>query len=388
MKRISYNITLVSSISQVVVKTKSDKARKAKETLLSFVKIIDEDFKIYFDSEIKNVFGVSNKERLLAKKIWGHIKEHNLRPAKRLRGSFIYYGYQLLGGKDKASALDAAKSIELIHTALLMHDDFMDQDDTRRGKPTTHEHFSKQHKNNSWRFSSEHYGHSMAVDVGDIALLAGYEILGRSRFPEKLKLNAINRMLRGVVNTGFGQAYDVTLEAHGKASEKDIVDLHYAKTSIYTYENPLHTGAVLAHASEADLDIISKYAIPGGVAFQLQDDILGLYGDPEKTGKPAHSDLRQGKMTLLIIEALKRADSKQHKRLLEIWGNRELTEAEAQEARKIVQDTGSLDYSIKTSVRWAKKAQKAIPEMISKKWDKEAIDYLDGIAQYMVERDL
>lgn len=305
-----------------------------------------------------------------------------------MRGSFIYYGYQLLGGTDKRSALDAAKSIELIHTALLMHDDFMDQDNTRRGKPTTHEHFSKQHKDSSRRFSSEHYGHSMAVDLGDIALLAGYEILGHSHFPEKLKLDALNRMLRGVVNTGFGQAYDVTLEAVGKASEKDIVDLHYAKTSIYTYENPLHTGAVLAGASEADLDIISKYAVPGGIAFQLQDDILGLFGEPEKTGKPAHSDLRQGKMTLLITYALKKGNRHQAKKMREIWGKRDLSESEAKEARKIVIDTGSLDYSIKTSVKWAKKAQKAIPAMKIKNWDKDAIDYLDGIAQYMVERDL
>ena len=228
----------------------------------------------------------------------------------------------------------------------------------------------------------------MALNVGDIDLLAGHQILGECAFAEKLKLAALNRMLRGVINTGFGQAFDVTLEAKGKAVEKDIFDLHLAKTAIYTYENPLHVGALLAGANESDLKSLSKYAIPGGVAFQLQDDILGLYGDPAKTGKPAHSDLRQGKMTLLVIYALKHGSPAQVTRLKQIWGKRDLTQAEAEEARKIVKDTGSLDYSRDVSRSWAKRAQKAIPDMINRGWNKEAIHYLDGIAQYMVERDI
>jgi geranylgeranyl diphosphate synthase type I len=378
----------VVRIDKIVQRTKSAKAENAKKTLQSFVELIDSKLENYFDSEIKNAFGVSRKEFALSKQIWEHIAEHNLRPAKRLRGSFIYYGYKLLGGKNEKAIIDAAMSIELIHTALLMHDDFMDQDDTRRGKPTTHEHFQKIHKNKNWRFDSKHYGAAMAMDIGDIALLTGYEILGRSNFDAGKKIETMNKMLRGVVNTGFGQAYDVTLEAMGEATEQDIIDLHYAKTGIYTYENPLHTGAILAGASSTDLSILSKYAIPGGITFQLQDDILGLYGDPEKTGKPAHSDLRQGKMTLLIIKALEFGSASEVKRLKQIWGKRNVSQKEAEEARKIVIETGSLDYSKKVSVKWAKKAQKAIPLMKQKNWNKEAIDYLDGIAQYMIEREM
>ena len=278
--------------------------------------------------------------------------------------------------------------IELVHTALLMHDDFMDQDDTRRGKPTTHEYYKKIHQDRKYRFAPLHYGESMALNIGDVALLAGHQILGEVNFPENRKLAALNRLLQGLVNTGLGQAFDVTLEAGGQAQEKDIFDLHLAKTAIYTYENPLHIGAILSGASGNDLKILTKYAIPGGIAFQLQDDILGLYGDPVKTGKPAHSDLRQGKMTLLIIKALKNGSPAQVKRLKEIWGKRDLTESEAGEARKIVKDTGSLDYSRDISRSWARRAQKAIPDMLKKGWNKEAINYLDGVAQYMVERDV
>jgi len=375
-------------IEKIVEKTKSSKALLAKQMLQDFVIKIEKNLTNYFNSEIKNTFGIGKREKEISQIIWEHIKEHNLRPAKRLRSSFIFYGYKLLGGKDEKSAIQAAMSMELVHTALLIHDDFMDQDDTRRGQPTTHKYFEKIHKENRWRFDPKHYGESMAVTAGDIALLDGYEILGHSLFPDNLKIKSLNRMLRGVINTGLGQAFDVSLEASGSASKKDILDLHYAKTAIYTYENPLHVGAILAGANENDLEIISKYAIPGGIAFQIQDDILGLYGNPEKTGKPAHSDLMQGKMTLLIIKAFEMGSPNQIKLLKKIWGKRNLTEDEANIARKIIKQTGSLDYSRKISIKYAKKAQKAIPEMIKRRWDKKAINYLDGIAQYMVEREM
>jgi geranylgeranyl diphosphate synthase type I len=376
----------MTRLEKVVTDTRSKKAADAKATLIEFVKRIEDELLRYFESEISDVFGISSKERNLSTHIWKHIREHNLRPAKRLRGSFVYYGYKLLGGKKEKDILQAAMSVELIHTALLMHDDFMDQDDTRRGLPTTHKFYDTFHKKSQFRFNPHHYGESMAVTVGDVALLAGHEIIGRTNFKVDRKLSALNRTLRGIINTGLGQAYDITLEGKGVATEKDITDLHLAKTAIYTYENPLHIGAILGEATQKDLDLISKYAIPGGIAFQLQDDMLGLYGDPDKTGKPAHSDLRQGKMTLLIIKALEFGTKSQQKRLKEIWGKRNLSESDANEARKIVRDTGSLDYSHKVSVKWAKKAKKAIPEMGKRGWNEEAIYYLDGIAQYMVER--
>ncbi len=366
---------------------KSEKAQSGKAKLENFVKLIDKELKKYFEEELKNIFGVSKKEKELDRNILEHIMEHDLRPAKRLRGSFIYYGYRLFKTDMEKDLLKAAMSIELIHTALLMHDDFMDQDNTRRGKPTSHEYYKDYHIKNKFRFDPTHYGESMAVTVGDTALMLGFEILGKSNFEPNLKLNALNRTFRGITNTTYGQTFDITLEGKGVASEKDITDLHLAKTAIYTYENPLHIGAILAGANKKDLDLISKYAIPAGVGFQLQDDMLGLFGDTEKTGKPAHSDLRQGKMTLLIIKALEWADKKQKEKLLSIWGNHNLTDKEADIARQIVKDTGSLDYSIKTAHKWVKKAQKAIPDMQKLKWNKESIDYLDGIAQYMIERD-
>jgi geranylgeranyl diphosphate synthase type I len=378
----------MTTVKKVVTDTKSKKSRKAKEDLIKFVSVIDKKLEKYFDNEIKNVYGVSTEEKEFTKTILRHIKEHNLRPAKRLRASFAYHAYKMLGGKKEKVALDAGVSVELVHTALLMHDDFMDQDDTRRGKPTTHKYFESYHRGNNYRFDPNHFGNAMAVNSGDVALCLGYESLSNTDTDPEKKTKALSRFIRGIINTACGQNFDINLEAKGKAKEKDIINLHHAKTAIYTYENPLHIGAILAGAEKSDLEVLTGYAIPGGIAFQLQDDILGLFGDPQKTGKPAHSDLRQGKMTLLIIKALEKAKDKQKKLLNKYWGNRNVTDIEAEVVRKIVKDTGSFDYSVKVSRDWARKAQKAIPEMKKKGWDKNAINYLDGIAEYMVERDV
>ncbi|MCX7928584.1 MAG: polyprenyl synthetase family protein [Patescibacteria group bacterium] len=380
----------MSTIGQIVTITKSKKATDAKNNLENFVNKINKHLQEYFDKELNNTSQqkASKQQINIRKHIFKHIKEHNLRPAKRLRSSFIYYAYKMLHGKNDKAIINAAMSIELIQTALLIHDDFMDQDEIRRGRATTHKFYEEYHKGNNYKGDPAHYGNSMAINAGDIALCLGYEILGKSQFSSEKKLKALNKLFRGIANTAFGQAYDITLENKAQASEKEILDMYKAKTAVYTYENPLHIGAILAGAKEQDLKILSDYAIPGGIAFQLQDDILGLFGNPEKTGKPAHSDLRQGKMTLLITKALELSNTHQKQKLSLLWGKRNLSDTEAQEARNIVINTGSLEYCKRLSIKWAKKAQEAISSMRNKRWEEEGINYLDGIAQYMIEREM
>lgn len=377
-----------SIIDQVVPTPKSQLSQNAKQNLVDFATKIDSYLKQYFQQQIQNPFGVSQKQKDLSRLLWQHIAEHCLRPAKRLRASFIYYGYRLLGGTDLENILQAAISIELIHTALLMHDDFMDQDDLRRGLPTSHKYFEALHRQKKYQGDPTHHGASLAITAGDIALCAGFEILGTTSFDPVLKNKALTQVFQGITQTALGQAYDLTLQAQGNATESDILDLHTAKTAIYTYENPLHIGALLAGANDHDLQVISDYALPAGIAFQLQDDILGLFGDPQKTGKSAHSDIKQGKMTLLIIHALKHASTTQKRQLLKHWGNPKLTEAQAQTVRQIIKDTASLQYSQKISIKHAKRAQRAVSQIQALDWNQESLDYLNGIAQYMIERDI
>jgi geranylgeranyl diphosphate synthase, type I len=353
----------------------------AKKTLNDFVKKIDKEFEIYWDSEIKNNFGFNSKQKNLVKKILLHSKEHNLRPAKRLRGSFVYFACKLLPGVDNKIAMTGAMAIELVHTALLMHDDVMDQDNLRRGLPTTHKYFEK---------GDSHYGESMAYTIGDAVLCMGFELLGKCRGNQKRTFCALQHLLRSIVNTAFGQAYDVTLEKLKDTwTEEDVIALHRAKTAIYTYENPLFVGATLAGVKNKKIyKILHDYSNDGGVAFQLQDDILGVYGDSKKTGKSSDSDLLQGKCTLLVLKVFKTGSPEQIRALSKVWGKRKASIADIKLAKQAIIDSGSLEYSKKSAKKFAQKAVITAEKLRQFTLNKEAIDYIQGIAQYMVEREV
>jgi len=356
----------------------------AKKTLDGFVPRINNVLQKFWEQEKRDTKTTSNNIDKIAALLLTHSEEHNLRKAKRLRAAFVYYCYKLLkpDSPDK-NILEASAFIELVHTALLMHDDFMDKDDIRRGGLTTHVFFKEYHKKNLKFGKHFHFGNSLAVDVGDGALTLGYRYLLRIDFENEKKIEALEVLFSGIIETVYGQAYDLILESSSQYSQQDIIDLHCAKTSVYTYKTPSLVGAILAGAREDDLQLITEYAIPGGVAFQLQDDVLGLYGNTEKTGKPAHADLRQGKKTLLIIKALELGDRKQVRRIMEVLGNNNIVDEDADDVREIVKETGALKYSNAVALQYARKSQGTIPKMLEKGWDKHSIDFLDGIAEYM-----
>ena len=351
----------------------------AKQTLIDFVEIIDKKLEDYWQNELGKSFGFNQKQKELVERMLAHAAEHNLRPAKRIRGAFVYYGY-LLGKPVDENIWDAAMSVELVHTALLMHDDMMDQDAVRRGKPTTQKYFEN---------GDEHYGESMAVDLGDGVLELGHELLLNSKYNPALVVKASQKLMRGIANTAWGQAYDISVEKIiDQCEEDDVITIHKAKTAIYTYENPLFIGAILAGLEGKVFQILSDYSMDGGVAFQLQDDILGVYGDPEKTGKSANSDLLQGKVTLLILKTLKDGTAEQVANLKKIWGKRSVSESDIEKAKQAIIDSGSLEYSRNISRDYARKAVATAEKLRTLNLNKEAIDFIQGISEYMVNREV
>ncbi len=319
----------------------------AKKTLQSYVGEVDKKLENYWDSELDLNFGFNDRQKELVRKMLLHAKEHNLRASKRLRGSLVRYGY-LLGGKELTKEVEKAElGIELVHTALLMHDDFMDQDKIRRGKPTTQEYFG-----------GGHYGNTMAVNLGDAVLCMGFGLIKNEQ--------ALSQLHRGITNTAWGQAYDLSLNEY---SEEDVIALHRAKTAIYTYENPLFIGAHLAGLPKEAFEILHEYSMDGGVAFQLQDDILGVFGDEEKTGKSSNSDLLQKKCTLLVRGI-------------------NLDNPNLDEIKKEIKDSGKYEYSKKIAREYAERATKSAEKLRKLDLNKEAIDYIQGIAEYMVTREV
>lgn len=338
-------------------------------------------YKNQINSELENFF----KKRLektdsisdSSKEAIQNIKDFTLHKGKRIRPMLVITAYHAFGGKDQKQIIKAAIAVELMQSFLLIHDDIIDRDSLRRGHPTIHKIYQK-------KYSSPHFGNSMAIVLGDICSILGSEAILQTNFPEKYKLNAIDKFNKVIINTCFGQLLDIESCISKETNKDDILKIHNLKTAIYTIEGPLHIGAILAGAKKQDLKTLTNYAIPLGQAFQLKDDILGLFGTRQKIGKPIGSDIKEGKKTLLILKALEKADKKEKDFIKKCIGNRKTTESDIEKIKKIVIKTGSLAYSEELARKLAQNAKKAI---INKKLKKQGKSFLLSLTDYMISRE-
>ncbi|MGW1977999.1 polyprenyl synthetase family protein [Streptomyces sp. NPDC001889] len=261
---------------------------------------------------------------------------------KRLRPVLTLVGWHAAGAHGAPSTVHhLAASLELFHAFALIHDDVMDRSDTRRGQPTIHRTFAQQHTGPGTAHAAERFGEGAAILVGDLALVWSDELL-HAGHPTPAQLDNVLPLLAEMRSeVAFGQFLD--LEAGGTThhSVETALNVIRYKTAKYTIERPLHLGAALAGAGHTTLEQLSAYAIPLGEAFQLRDDLLGVFGDPATTGKPALDDLREGKATVLIALALERAHPAQAATLRHYLGNPALTEDQAHAARRIITATGA-----------------------------------------------
>ncbi|MFC1443898.1 polyprenyl synthetase family protein [Streptacidiphilus sp. N1-10] len=230
---------------------------------------------------------------------------------KRLRPAFCYWGWRGAGGaRDDDAAVAACSALELLQASALVHDDLIDRSATRRGLPSVHRRFEALHGEQGWHGDGARFGAASALLLGDLLLAWCDELLWGSGLP----LAAVRRakpvfdLMRTEVMAG--QYLDLLEPASAGltgADREDAIDrartvVHY-KAAKYTVERPLQIGGLLAGADPALTAAYAAFGLPLGEAFQLRDDLLGVFGDPEVTGKPAGDDLREGKRTLLVAEA-------------------------------------------------------------------------------------
>ena len=202
-------------------------------------------------------------------------------------------------------------SLELLQACALVHDDLMDDSTTRRGAPTVHVDFAARHRAAGWLGRPERFGSAAAILVGDIALAWADDMLRSSNlWPDQLtRAHAVWQAMRTEILAG--QYLDVLTQACGDERPEAALQIDRYKTAAYTVERPLHLGAAIAGANPALIHAYRRFGADIGVAFQLRDDLLGMFGDPRITGKPAGDDLREGKRTLLLAYGLRAADEKQ-----------------------------------------------------------------------------
>ena len=300
-----------------------------------------------------------------------------LRGGKRLRPAFAYWAYRAAGGADSAEAVAAATSLELLQACALVHDDVMDGSDTRRGLPAAHRRFGTLHRENSWLGSHEGFGMGAAILLGDLCLSWADEMLMSCGLPPRSVMRG--KPVYDVMRTELmaGQYLDLLEQARGGGSVERALRVVRFKSAKYTIERPLHLGAALADAPTELLDAYSAYGLPLGEAFQLRDDVLGVFGDPGETGKPAGDDLREGKRTVLVATAFESASPAQAAVLRRRLGDPALDPRGVSELREIIVDTGALGQ-VEALIE-ALTAQ-AFAALASARIDDVARDVLRGLA--------
>ncbi len=228
---------------------------------------------------------------------------------KRLRGALVCWSYVVHAGADARAedVLGAAVAVELIHLSALVHDDIIDRSATRRGRPSTHARFAAAHAASgaSAQAAAEH-GRNVAILLGDVLLAAAPEPLRRCRVRPEVREHAQAALVRLQVEVMAGQFLDVDAAARRVGDPDRALTIATLKSGRYSVSRPLELGALLAGADPNAAARLLEVGDPLGVAFQLRDDLLGVFGDPAVTGKPAGSDLVEGKRTLLVAETLAR----------------------------------------------------------------------------------
>ncbi len=284
---------------------------------------------------------------------------------KRFRALFCYWGWQATSGviddfdpladldasADLPGVVKAAAALEVFHAAALVHDDIMDNSDTRRGLPSAHRLFEKLHRTGSWTGSPQAFGQSAALLLGDLLLGWSDELFDRGtgllteRSAALAGRTEFNLMRTEVT---AGQFLDILEEnAWSVHPESDALTRAHRvivyKSAKYSVEAPLAIGAALGGASIAQLASLRAFGLPLGVAYQLRDDLLGVFGDPGVTGKPAGDDLREGKRTVLIALARTRLPAHLRSLVDELLGDSDLDGQQVDMIRTALRDCGAVD---------------------------------------------
>ncbi len=267
---------------------------------------------------------------------------------KRLRPLFAYCGYLASGGEDSEPIVAAVASLELLQACALIHDDLMDASDTRRGKPSIHRWFEGIHKNEELLGSPILYGSSAAILLGDLALVWSDQMLHQSGISSEALIRTLSVYDEMRVELMAGQFLDIHEQALSTQSVARSLKIARYKSGKYSIERPLHFGANLATADgkrlEKYLGIFSEFGLPLGEAFQLRDDLLGVFGDPSVTGKPAGDDLREGKRTVLMAMTVDRADERQEAIIDKFFGANNLNPEGIAQLQAVITETGAKEH--------------------------------------------
>ncbi len=292
---------------------------------------------------------------------------------KRLRAYLVKLGYELEGKCADEKIIPVAMSYELFQTGVLVHDDIIDNSRTRRFKPAMHV-----------ELGDNHNGVSKAICTGDMGLMCALDIIEASDYPDSIKSACIRHQNKVFVSTIAGELKDIELSECSEYSMEDVLEMYSLKTAQYTISGPLLLGAILSGMNCDNIEKLSEFGKYVGIAFQIRDDILGIFGDEIKLGKPVISDLHEGKKTVLSAHFIDNASEEDKKLYDSIYGNPESTNQDLEKIRNMFINSGTLDFANSECKNYTDKAAKILEKLDVTQESKEL---LYELLEYMTSRN-
>jgi geranylgeranyl diphosphate synthase type I len=307
------------------------------------------------------------------------------RGGKRIRGALTIIGYQMCGGKDMDMIVQAAAAIEMVHAYILVLDDIMDRSEMRRGGASAHTAMANYHKSKGLSGNGAHFGESVAINGALIGNHFAQGIITGLMVNDAYKLTAIKLLNEALVVTGHGQINDIFNEALDTVNERDVDQVLEWKTAHYTFLNPLQFGMALSGADKATLNAIKDYCMYAGRAFQITDDVLGTFSSEQEAGKSPMDDIREGKRTVLTVAALERATNSDKNFLIQMLGNKDLTQAQFIRCKEILVATGALQVANSLADTMVAKALTSLHKNESF-WPPSGSDFLAALVEHLLGR--
>ncbi|MGA3527366.1 polyprenyl synthetase family protein [Melissospora conviva] len=344
------------------------------------------DLRVRFDAELATFLDQRTPDWSTGRtaEVFTELRRFILSGGKRLRPLFCYWGWRGAGEPDGDPIVIASAALELFHAFALIHDDIMDSSEQRRGEPSVHRLFADLHVQSRWRGDPESYGQSTALLAGDLCAAWADQMFHECGLrPEQVHrgYNVFAAMRTEVI---AGQYLDLAAGMR-EGSVEGALKVIRMKTARYTITRPLQIGAALAGAQPAVLEALAAFGDPLGDAFQLRDDVLGVFGDPAVTGKPVLDDLREGKPTVMMALVRDRADATQRQQLDELFGNPSLDAEGAARLRAIITETGARGQ-IEQMI--AERAEAAMDALAAAPITEEARVVLAALAGDAIHRDV
>ena len=310
---------------------------------------------------------------------------------KKLRGFLVWMGYRISQKsevrsqkfRDLEKILPVALAYELLHSFLLIHDDIIDQSDTRRGRRTIHKQYEKPFGPSASLRASKHYGLSQAIVLGDIACFEALDLVNTSGFTDSQKIACFAKIITTIIKTGYGEALDIQY-SHKKTDFNNIRQMTELKTAKYTFVGPLTVGAILGGVNKIQIQALTRFGLKVGLAFQIQDDILGTFGEEKITGKSALDDLCEGKNTLLIHKTKEMLSDQKREELTRLWGKRNAGSADLRKVQRLIVDSGALSWAENEKAKLVRSAKVYIKSITR---DNDLQSSFSELADFVITRD-